>query len=113
DVASKTIEGTGSSVRIVLLPLGEDPDRFVRTRGAQAFRGLLDDAKPALEFRIDTEIARLRAGFDSPARLMPKAEALIRAMAPREEWDRWVVYVAGRLQVKADDLRNSRVLAHR
>jgi hypothetical protein len=55
----------------------------------------------------------LRSGFDSPARLMPKAEALIRALAPREEWDRWVVYVAGRLQVKADDLRNSRFLADR
>jgi DNA primase len=113
DVASKSIEDTGLSVRIVLLPSGEDPDSFVRTHGAPALRRLLDEAKPALEFRIDTEIARLRAGFDSPARLMPKAEALIRALAPREEWDRWVVYVAGRLQVNVDDLRNSRFLADR
>jgi DNA primase len=113
DVASKGIEDTGSSVRIVLLPPKEDPDSFVRTHGADAFRRLLEDAKPALEFRIDAEIARLRAGFDSPARLMPKAEALIRALAPREEWDRWVVYVAGRLQVNVDDLRNSRFLADR
>jgi DNA primase len=113
DVASKVVEDTGSSVRIVLVPAGEDPDSFVRTHGAGAFRRLLDDAKPALEFRIDAEIARLRAGFDSPSRLMPKAEALIRALAPREEWDRWVVYVAGRLQVNVDDLRNSRFLADR
>lgn len=113
DVASKAIEDTGSSVRIVLLPTGEDPDSFVRTHGAAALRRLLDEAKPALEFRIDTEIASLRAGFDSPARLLPKAEALIRALAPREEWDRWVVYVAGRLQVNVDDLRNSRFLADR
>ena len=111
DVASKTIEDTGSPVRIVLLPLGEDPDSFARTHGAEAFRRLLDDAKPALEFRIDTEIAALRAGFDSPARLIPKAYALIRALAPREEWDRWVVYVASRLQVNVDDIRNSRFLA--
>ena len=113
DVASKAIEDTGLSVRIVLLPAQEDPDSFVRTHGADAFRRLLEDAKPALEFRIDAEIARLRSGFDSPARLMPKAEALIRALAPREEWDRWVVYVAGRLQVNVDDLRNSRFLADR
>jgi DNA primase len=111
DVASKEIEHSGSSVRIVLLPPGEDPDSFVRSRGADAFRRLLDAAKPAVQFRIDTEIEQLRAGFDSPARVAPKAEALIRRLAAREEWDRWRVYVAGRLQVNVDDLRNSRFLA--
>ncbi|MBV9719794.1 MAG: DNA primase [Candidatus Eremiobacteraeota bacterium] len=111
DVASKEVEHTGSSVRIVLLPAQEDPDTFIRSRGAEAFRALLDAAKPALEFRIDSEIDRLRAGFDSPARVAPKAEALIRRLAPREEWDRWRVYVANRLQVNVDDLRNSRFLA--
>ena len=111
DIASKAIENTGSSVRIVLLPSGEDPDSFVRARGAAEFRRLLDDAKPAIEFKIDAEIEQLRAGFDSPARVAPKAEALIRRLAAREEWDRWRVYVAGRLQVSVDDLRNSRFLA--
>ncbi len=75
DIASKGIEHTGSSVRIVLLPPGEDPDSFVRVQGAAAFRRLLDDAKPALQFKIDTEIEQLRAGFDSPAKVAPKAEA--------------------------------------
>ncbi|HET6276653.1 MAG TPA: DNA primase [Candidatus Cybelea sp.] len=111
DVASKEIEHTGSSVRIVLLPPEDDPDTFLRRRGAAAFRELLEAAKPALQFRIDAEIERLRAGFDSPARAAPRAEALIRSLAPREEWDRWRVYVAGRLKVNVDDLRNSRFLA--
>ncbi|HEY2554626.1 MAG TPA: DNA primase [Candidatus Cybelea sp.] len=111
DMASKAIENTGSSVRIALLPPGEDPDSFVRARGAPEFRRLLDAAKPAIAFKIDGEIEQLRAGFDSPARVAPKAEALIRRLAPREEWDRWRVYVAGRLQVSVDDLRNSRFLS--
>ncbi len=110
DVASKMIEHAGSSVRIVLLPPGEDPDSYVRTRGPQAFRSLLESAKSAIAFKIDAEIDQLRAGFDSPARVASKAEALIRRLAPREEWDRWRVYIAGRLQVSADDLRNSRFL---
>jgi DNA primase len=113
DVASKTIEHTGSSVRVVLLPEGEDPDSFLRAHGASAFRALLDGAKPAIEFKIDAEVDRLRAGFDSPAKIVPKAEALIRELTPREEWDRWRVYVAGRLQVNVDDLRNSRFFANR
>ncbi len=111
EVASKEIEHTGLSVRIVLLPPEDDPDTFIRRHGVEEFHALLEAAKPALQFRIDTEVERLRAGFDSPARAAPKAEALIRALAPREEWDRWRVYVAGRLQVNVDDLRNSRFLA--
>lgn len=112
DVASKAIEYTGSSVRIVLLPPGEDPDSFLRTHGSVGFRTLLDAAKPAIQFKIDAEVDRLRSGFDSPAKIAPRAEALIRELAPREEWDRWRVYVAGRLQVNVDDLRNSRFFAN-
>ncbi|HEY6324902.1 MAG TPA: DNA primase [Candidatus Cybelea sp.] len=111
DVASKAIEHTGSAVRIALLPPGDDPDSFVRSQGAEAFRRVLEGAKPAIQFKIDVEIERLRAGFDSPAKVAPKAEALIRGLMPREEWDRWRVYVATRLQVNVDDLRNSRFLA--
>lgn len=110
DVASKVIEHAGSSVRIILLPPGEDPDSYVRARGAEAFRSLLDSAKSAIAFKVDAEIDQLRAGFDSPARVASKAEVVIRRLAPREEWDRWRVYIAGRLQVSADDLRNSRFL---
>ncbi len=66
---------------------------------------------PQCSFESTRKIERLRAGFDSPSRVAPKAEALIRRLAPREEWDRWRVYVAGRLQVNVDDLRNSRFLA--
>jgi DNA primase len=111
DVASSAIEHAGSSVRIVLLPPGEDPDSFIRSNGPDAFRALLDAAKPAIAFKIDAQIEQIRAGFDSPAKVAPKAEALIRRLAPREEWDRWRVYVASRLQVNVDDLRNSRFLA--
>jgi DNA primase len=111
DTASNAIEHAGLSVRIVLLPPGEDPDSFIRSNGPEAFRALLEAAKPAIAFKIDAQIEQLRAGFDSPAKVAPKAEAVIRRLAPREEWDRWRVYLAARLQVNVDDLRNSRFLA--
>ncbi len=113
DIASKTLEHAGSSVRVVLLPPGADPDSYVREYGSQGFRALLDAAKPAIEFRLDPEIDRLRDGFSSPAVIARNAEELIHSMTPREEWDRWRVYVAGRLKVNADDLRNSRFLTNR
>lgn len=112
ETASKVVEHAGSSVRVVLLPPGDDPDSFVREHGSQGFHALLERAKPAIEFRLDPEIDRLRDGFSSPAAIARRAESLIREMTPREEWDRWRVYVAGRLKVNADDLRNSRFLAN-
>lgn len=112
DIASKVIEHTGMSVRVVMLPEGDDPDSYVRARGAAAFRSLLDAAKPAIEFKLDPEIDRLAGGFESPAAIARKAEMMIRELTPREEWDRWRVYVAGRLKVNVDDLRNSRFLAN-
>jgi DNA primase len=112
DVSTKVLEHAGSSVRIVGLPLGEDPDSYVRSHGTAGFRALLDSAKPSIEFKLDPQIDRLRSGFDSPSAIARQAEALIREMTPREEWDRWRVYVAGRLKVNVDDLRNSRFFAN-
>jgi len=112
DIASKVLEHAGSSVRVVLLPPGADPDSYVREHGSQGFQALLERAKPAIEFRLDPEIDRLRDGFSSPAVVARKAEGLIRAMTPREEWDRWRQYIADRLKVSADDLRNSRFLTN-
>ena len=112
DIASKVVEHAGLNVRIVVLPEGEDPDSYVRKHGAAGFQGLLDAAKPSIEFKLDPQIDRLRTGFESPAAISRKAEALIRELTPREEWDRWRLYVAGRLKVNVDDLRNSRFLAN-
>lgn len=112
DIAVKAIENAGSSVRIVTLPAGEDPDTFVRTRGADAFRGVLEAAKPSIEFKLDRELERLKTGFDSPSAIAKKGEALIREMTPGAEWDKWRVYVAGHLKVSVNDLRNTRFLAN-
>jgi DNA primase len=112
DISSKVLEHAGSSVRIAILPQGQDPDSYVREHGAAGFSALLAAAKPSIEYKIDPQLDRLRGKFDSPATIARAAEQLIREMTPREEWDRWRVYVANRLQVNVDDLRNSRFFAN-
>jgi DNA primase len=112
DTASKVIEHAGSSVRVASLPDGEDPASYMHSKGPGAFRALLDAAKPSIEFKIDQHVDGLKSGFDSPAAIVRRAEAIVRELTPREEWDRWRVYVAGRLKVNVDDLRNSRFLAN-
>ncbi len=112
DIASNVLSHAGSSVRIVLLPEGQDPDSYVRANGAGGFSKLLGAAKPAIEFKLDSQIDRLPDGFSSRAAIARAAERLIQELTPREEWDRWRVYVAGRLKVNPDDLRNSRFFAN-
>jgi DNA primase len=112
EIAVHVIEHAGSGVRIVAMPPNSDPDSYVREHGTQAFRTLLEAAKPAIEFRLEREAERLQRGFDSPASIAAQAETLIRRMTPQAEWDRWRVWIAKRLKVNENDLRNSRFLAN-
>ncbi|HET7815211.1 MAG TPA: DNA primase [Candidatus Baltobacteraceae bacterium] len=112
ETAMAVFKDAGLSVRIVMLPAGSDPDDFIRQNGAQAFGGLLQSAKPAIEYRLEREVRSLETGFDSPAEIASKAEQLIRRMTPVAEWDRWRVWIARRLKVNENDLRNSRFLAN-
>jgi DNA primase len=112
ETAAQVIEHAGSGVRIVALPEGLDPDTLLRQQGPQAFGALLESAKPAIEYRLEREAVKLQRGFDSPADIAKHAEALIRRMTPQAEWDRWRVWIARRLKVSEDDLRNSRFLAN-
>jgi len=113
EIAANVLEDAGTSVRIILMPAGEDPDSFVRAHGTEAFRERLSSAKPSIEFRLERELGRLQSGFVSPASIAQEAEAVIRRMTPVAEWDRWRVWIAHRLRINENDLRTSRFLANR
>ncbi len=101
----------GISARIVQLPPGDDPDAFVRREGADAFSRLLETAMPWIEYSLDRTIDEIGSRFVGAAQIARRAEALVRSL-PREEWDRWRVYVAGRLGLSPDDLRATAFRAH-
>ena len=54
-----TVRGIGAlmaselEIRVVTLVGGEDPDSFVRQRGSDGFRELIDDAAPLMDFLFD------------------------------------------------------------
>lgn len=101
----------GLNAKIVALPSGEDPDSFVRSKGAQAFQALLDNAAEAVQFKIDRAIGPLAGSHKGPAQKAREAEKIVRQLAPREEWNRWRTYVATNLRLAPADLEASRVLA--
>lgn len=115
--ASKAIETAmnvfthaGVSVRIVVLPPGADPDTYVRENGKQAFAELLEQSVPAVEYRLERAARALERGFTSPSEIAARAEKMIQQMTPMAEWDRWRVWIARRLKLNENDLRNSRFL---
>ena len=62
--ALAAVRGRAAEVRVLLLPDGKDPDEYVRTHGAEAFRALVDTAVPAPEFRLRHVRAHMADGID-------------------------------------------------
>lgn len=48
-----TLLAAGFGVRVAALPSGEDPDSLIRTRGAEAFRTLVESAPDYFDFALD------------------------------------------------------------
>ncbi|MBN1867938.1 DNA primase [Candidatus Sumerlaeota bacterium] len=60
----EALVGAGLSVRVGLLPEGEDPDSYARREGVQALRQLVSQAVPFLDFLLQQ--ARRRYDMNSP-----------------------------------------------
>jgi len=101
----------GCTAFIVQLPPGEDPDTFIRSQGAAAFQKRLDDALPWIQFKLDREIGTILRKRLPPAQAAQRAETMVSAL-PRVEWDKWRVYVAGKLGLSVDDLRKNRFVSN-
>src|SRR6202012_1898404 len=63
----------------------------------------------ATQVKLDAEIDR-QHGRIAPGALAGWAEETIRRLAPQQEWDRWRVYAAQRLDLAPDDLRRARMM---
>lgn len=51
---------TGAVVKVIAVPDGKDPDEFIRKHGAEAFRGLVKEALPLVDYRISYVLSHVR-----------------------------------------------------
>jgi DNA primase len=100
----------GCTAFVVQLPPGEDPDTFIRSHGATAFTAALDTAVPWIQFKLDRDLDAILTKRLPRGQAAREAEALLRSL-PREEWDRWRVYAAHKLDLSIEDLRNTRFVS--
>ncbi len=54
------LKDSGITVKVAVLPTGDDPDSFVRTKGAEAFALLQDQAVSLLDFVVDQYVKRTK-----------------------------------------------------
>ncbi len=54
------LERVGLAVKVVTVPGAKDPDEFIKAKGAEAFRALIDDSENGMEYRLQ----RAAEGFD-------------------------------------------------
>ena len=73
--ALSAVRGRAAEVRVLLLPDGKDPDEYVRTHGAEAFRALVGDAVPVPAFRLRHIRAHMTDGVEGQ-------RSALRAMLP-------------------------------
>ena len=62
--ALTAVRGRAAELRVLLLPDGKDPDEYIRTHGADAFRALIDAALPVPEYRLRHIAARMAPGAE-------------------------------------------------
>lgn len=52
----ETLAGHGLEVKVIVLPAGQDPDSFIRTEGAEAFRKAMAEALPLTDYKLSKTI---------------------------------------------------------
>jgi DNA primase len=66
--SSDLLVAEGFDVNVVVLDKGEDPDTFIRRRGAEEYRARLRGSKPYLEYLLDQAAAGIDFGQDEGRR---------------------------------------------
>lgn len=91
----------GFHVNVLQLPEGTDPDSFLRTHGAEAFRELLQSSAPCMEFVLSHWMNRQRDPFSPTGKQQVVNEIIpyLLKMPNRIERAEYVSRVASRLRI--------------
>lgn len=77
--AAGTFLEAGLAVRVAMLPQGEDPDSFIRNKGVEEFRTVLDKAASVTSFQID--VMSGRENLKTEVGLMRTAHAVLQTIS--------------------------------
>lgn len=104
----------GLQVKVVSLPPGEDPDSLMQGQGEEAFRTLLDEALEFFDYKIRYESTQRKLENPSEkAALAQELSELLAAMSDNFQLQASLSFLATRLGMREEDLRNASRITHK
>lgn len=98
--------GEGFPARVVEMPVGEDPDSFLATHGADVFEDLVRKAKPVFEFFFKDLCQQADLGtVEGKIRVLDEVAPRLALIADRVEQDLHIREIARVLAVGEQDVR--------
>ena len=98
----------GFEVNVVMLDKGEDPDTFIRHKGAEEYRDRLRSSRPYLEYLLDQAASGLDVRQDLHKRqLLDKMLPIINLLPSEAARDQFAERVAFRAQIADDVVRSA------
>ncbi len=102
------------TVRVVTVPGAKDPDEFIKTRGAEAFRALIEESENGVEYRLQRAADGFDLGTDEgKVGYLKEASRLIATLPDSVAREVYSMRVAEQCSVSADAVRDSVKLARR
>jgi DNA primase len=92
----------GFEIYVVVLPKGEDPDSFVKSRGESLFREYLNDAQMFVDFKIN--LLKTRNQLDTPAEIAQAIRDVINTIVripDRLQHDEYINHLAALLKLSS------------
>ena len=112
--AFRELAPEGLLVKVVELPAGEDPDTFLKSNGADAFRGKVETARDFFDFKIS--FAKTNGALEAAegrAQMARDCTELLAAMGDHAARDQQINVVATMLGLGSSTLREGIVTAVR
>ena len=98
--------GMGCQVSVLSLPEGKDPDEFLRSHSPAEFEQAAAAAKPLVEFRLARALEKFGAASpEAKAQVVRTALPVFAGLTDEVRRGEYVRWLAGRLNVKEEDLR--------
>ncbi len=105
--SARVILGQDLSPYMVRLPLGEDPDSFVRNQSGEAFQRLIEGAKPTIEVLAESGLRTAGVDVEARTRELQKLLPLLAACHDGLRLGNYVHLLADRFSVGEDYIRRA------
>jgi DNA primase len=103
--ASELAAAAGVSARVLVPPDGEDPDETVARIGAEAFRELLKNSEPSLQFLLEKALSTVGSSIEARVRAVASIAGIVRAAPNLLAKELYIEKVAEKLGASAEIVR--------